>query len=84
MTIFEESKGVHSMRRTLALLSFGNAIALAWKPAAWEVIAIFAGATLVLLGLTTIGDLANLKSVSGKSIDIPDGEVFGKPERLGE
>jgi len=61
VTIFEETKGVHSMRRVLALASFGNAIALSWGVAPWEVIAIFAGATLILLGLTTIGDLANLR-----------------------
>ena len=84
MTIFEESKGVHSMRRTLAMLSFANAIALAWKPAAWEVIAIFAAATLVLLGLTTIGDLANIRQSIRNTANTPDSELFGNSERLGE
>jgi len=74
MTIFEESKGVHSMRRTLALLSFGNAIGLSWAGKPWEVIAIFAGATLVLLGLTTIGDLANLKQSVRNTSYSPDSE----------
>lgn len=60
MTIFEEQKGVHSMRRFLAFLSFVNAAALSWRETPWQVIALWIAAGLVLLGLTTLSDIKEL------------------------
>jgi hypothetical protein len=60
MTIFEEQKGVHSMRRFLAFLSFANGAALSWKDTAWQIIGLWILAGLVLLGLTTVQDLKGM------------------------
>ena len=60
MTIFDEKERVGSMRRTLAFLAFVNGIALSWFETPWQVIALWIGAALILLGLTTIADLKEL------------------------
>jgi len=60
MTIFEEQKGVHSMRRFLAFLSFSNAAALSWFETDWKIIGLWILAGLVLLGLTTVQDLKGM------------------------
>lgn len=57
MTIFEEQKGVHSMRRFLAFLSFSNAAALSWFDTDWQIIGLWILAGLVLLGLTTVQEV---------------------------
>ena len=64
----QEQDGAWSMRRILALACMANAICISWNPTApWEHIALFIGAALVLLGLTTIADL----KVIGKTITAP-------------
>ena len=55
--LIQEQDGATSSRRFLAVVSYFNAIALSWFNGSWESIAIFAGATLILLGLTTVQDL---------------------------
>jgi len=60
MTIFQEKERVNSMRRTLAFLAFLNGIALSWRETAWQVIALWIAAALILLGLTTLSDLKEL------------------------
>lgn len=60
MTIFDEKERVGSMRRTLAFFAFLNGIALSWRETAWQVIALWIAAALVLLGLTTISDWKEL------------------------
>lgn len=60
MTIFDEKERVGSMRRTLAFLAFLNGIGLSWRETAWQVIALWIAAALILLGLTTISDLKEL------------------------
>lgn len=57
MTIFEEQKGVHSMRRFLAFLSFANGAALSWFETDWQIIGLWILAGLVLLGLTTVQEV---------------------------
>ena len=75
MTIFEEQKGVHSMRRFLAFLSFGNSAALSWFDTPWQVIGLWILAGLILLGLTTLQEVtafAHLRTssaISGASVD---------------
>ena len=61
MTIFEETKGVHSMRRFLAFLSFVNGAALSWRGTDWQIIGLWIAAGLILLGLTTAQELVGLK-----------------------
>lgn len=74
MTIFEEQKGVHSMRRFLAFLSFANGAALSWKDTAWQIIGLWILAGLVLLGLTTVQEVKALTqyrlsdAVGGQSV----------------
>lgn len=76
--LIQEQDGATSSRRFLAVTSYLNAIALSWADKPWESIAIFAGATLILLGLTTVADLQALRFPdSGKTI-----EQFGNSERL--
>jgi len=78
MTIFEEQKGVHSMRRFLAFLSFANGAALSWKDTAWQIIGLWILAGLVLLGLTTVQEIQSLRFPDvGETM-----EQFGNPERL--
>jgi len=60
MTIFEEQKGVHSMRRFLAFVSFTNGAALSWFDTSWQIIGLWILAGLILLGLTTLQDLKGL------------------------
>jgi hypothetical protein len=55
--IIQEQDGATSSRRFLAVVSYLNAIALSWADKPWESIAIFAGATLILLGLTTVQEI---------------------------
>ena len=74
MTIFEETKGVHSMRRFLAFVAFANGAALSWFDTSWQIIGLWILAGLVLLGLTTIGDLANLRQLSGNTGRLTDSE----------
>ncbi len=62
--LLQEQDGATSSRRTLAVLSYLNAIALSWAGKPWETVAIFAGATLVLLGLTTVADLTSIATKS--------------------
>jgi len=80
MTIFEEQKGVHSMRRFLAFLSFANGAALSWFETDWQIIGLWILAGLVLLGLTTVQEIQSLR--------FPDiGETMeqsGYPGRLDE
>lgn len=78
MNIFEEQKGVHSMRRFLAFVSFVNAAALSWFDTAWQIIGLWILAGLVLLGLTTVQEVKALTqyrlsdAVGGQSVS---GEV---------
>lgn len=74
MTIFEEQKGVHSMRRFLAFLSFANGAALSWFDTSWQIIGLWILAGLILLGLTTLQEVRAL--TSGQA------EQFGNSERL--
>jgi hypothetical protein len=60
MTIFEEQKDVHSMRRFLAFLSFCNGAVLSWKDTSWQIIGLWILAGLVLLGLTTVQEVKAL------------------------
>lgn len=75
MTIFEEQKGVHSMRRFLAFASFANAIALSWVDTDWRIIGLWILAGLVLLGLTTVQEVKALTqyklsdAIGGQSVD---------------
>ena len=61
MTIFEETKGVHSMRRFLAFVSFCNGAALSWFGSDWQIVGLWIAAGLILLGLTTAQELVGLK-----------------------
>lgn len=67
--IIQEQDGATSSRRFLAVASYLNAIALSWADKPWESIAIFAGATLILLGLTTIADIKSL-AVSSNGFEL--------------
>lgn len=58
--LIHEQDGATSSRRFLACLSFTNAIALSWKGADWQIVALFIAAALILLGLTTISDIKGL------------------------
>ena len=83
MTIFEEEKGVHSMRRFLALVAFANAAALSWRQTAWQIIALWIAAGLVLLGLTTVQEIKALTqyriadAVGGTSVEGDTEEPIG-------
>lgn len=59
-TIFKEQDGMWSSRRVLAFISFINAVFLSWKNVDWRIIMIFSCLTLILLGLTTVSDIALL------------------------
>lgn len=78
MTIFEEQKGVHSMRRFLAFVSFANGAALSWFNTSWQIIGLWILAGLMLLGLTTVQEIKALTqyriadAVGGASVE---GEV---------
>lgn len=58
--VLQEQDGAWSSRRLLAVVSFANAVALSWSAVDWHVVALFLGATLVLLGLTTVSDLRGI------------------------
>jgi len=76
--LIQEQDGATSSRRFLAVVSYLNAIALSWAGRPWETVLIFAGATMVLLGLTTVADLQSLRFAdSGKTM-----EQSGNSERL--
>ncbi len=64
---FQEQDGAWSNRRLLAIGAFANSIALSWANADWRMVALFLGSTLVLLGLTTVSDLASLRGTPGKN-----------------
>jgi hypothetical protein len=76
MTIFEEQKDVHSMRRFLAFLSFCNGAVLSWKDTSWQIIGLWILAGLVLLGLTTVQEVV---ATGKQSLQV---EQFGNSERL--
>ena len=78
MTIFEEQKGVHSMRRFLAFLSFANGAALSWFDTSWQIIGLWILAGLVLLGLTTVQEIQSLRFPDARETM----EQFGNSERL--
>lgn len=75
MTIFEEQKGVHSMRRFLAFLSFFNGAALSWRDTSWQIVGLWILAGLILLGLTTLQEVTALaqyrtsSAITGASVD---------------
>jgi len=83
MTIFQEKERVSSMRRTLAFLAFLNGIALSWRETAWQVIALWIAAALILLGLTTVQEIKALAqyrtadAVGGASVDGQTDEPIG-------
>jgi hypothetical protein len=79
MTIFEEQKGIASMRRFLAFLSFSNAAALSWFDTSWQIIGLWILAGLVLLGLTTVQEI---KSVTQYKLAdaVGGGSVGGEAE----
>lgn len=69
----QEQDGAWSMRRLGALGCLANAIRMSWSESQpWQNIALFIGAALILLGLTTISDikgLADRLTGVGKMID---------------
>jgi hypothetical protein len=77
--LIQEQDGATSIRRFLALLSFGNAIALSWKGADWKVILLFIVASMVFLGYTTVAEIINGWRTSKQSLQV---EQFGNSERL--
>lgn len=79
MTIFEEQKGVHSMRRFLAFLSFSNAIALSWRGADWKVILLFILAAMIFMGYTTVAEIIEGWRTGKQSLQV---EQFGNSKRL--
>lgn len=88
MTIFEETKGVASMRRFLAFVSFANATALSWFDTSWQIIGLWILAGLVLLGLTTVQEVKALTqyrladAVGGQSVSGEAEEPIGFKEQL--
>lgn len=83
MNIFEEQKGVHSMRRFLAFVSFANGAALSWRDTSWQIIGLWILAGLVLLGLTTVQEVKALTqyrlsdTVGGQSVSGEAEEPIG-------
>lgn len=78
MTIFEETKGVHSMRRFLAFVSFANAAALSWFDTGWQIIGLWILAGLVLLGLTTVQEVV---ATGKQSLQVEQSGYSGRLEQ---
>lgn len=68
MTLLKEKDGQYSSRRFLACAAFGNAIGLSWRNGTdWQIVLIWIGAGLILLGLTTMQDLKEIASAVKES-----------------